>query len=511
MLRGSIHISFLMAQKPAQPSSRPPIVVIMGHIDHGKSTLLDYIRKSNVVAGEAGGITQHISAYEVVHKSGKNESRITFLDTPGHGAFQGMRSRGAKVADIAILVVSAEDGVKEQTKEAYNTIKESGIPFIVAINKIDKPNANMETTKLSLAEAGIYVEGYGGDISWVGISAKVGTGVSELLDTVLLVAELAELKGDPKKSAEGIIIESHMDPKIGTTASLIITDGTLEKGAFVVAEDSMAPVRMMSDFSGKSIDKATFSSPIRITGWTTVPNVGSVVKTYAKKKDAEEAVNKVKRIPTIQGDYERKEEGVVIIPLIIKTDVAGTLEAIEHELGKLKHERVRLKLIQKGVGAVSETDIKQALGTTTALVIAFHTKADNPAIDLASRTGVPIHHFDIIYKLTEWIEELIKERAPHIEVVEEIGQLTVLRFFSQQKEKQVIGGKVKEGKILNNSHFKIMRRDAFIGEGKVVELQQQKIKCPEVLEGTECGMMVESKFTIAERDVLVPYLVVKKQ
>jgi translation initiation factor IF-2 len=500
-----------MPHKTPQLTERPPIVVIMGHIDHGKSTLLDYIRKTNVVAGEAGGITQHISAYEVVHKSGKKESRITFLDTPGHGAFQGMRSRGAKVADIAILVVSAEDGVKAQTLEAYKTIQEAKIPFIVAINKIDKPNANMETTKLSLAEAGIYVEGYGGDVAWVGISAKVGTGVPELLDTVLLLAELAELKGDPKKSAEGIIIESNMDPKIGTTATLIITDGTLEKGSFVVAEDSMAPVRMMSDFNGKAIGEATFSSPIRITGWTSVPVVGSVVTTYTKKKDAEEAVTRVKRLPVIEADYERKEEGVIIIPLIIKTDVAGTLEAIEHEIAKIKHDRVKLKLIQKGVGMVSETDIKQALGSTTALVIAFHTKADAPAVDLASRTGVAINHFDVIYKLTEWIEEIIKERAPHIEVVEEIGQLTVLRFFSQQKEKQVIGGKVKSGKIMNNSHFKIMRRDVEIGEGKVVELQQQKIKCPEVLEGAECGMMVESKFTIAERDILVPYTIVKKQ
>ncbi len=500
-----------MQHKSAQPSSRPPIVVIMGHIDHGKSTLLDYIRKTNVVAGEAGGITQHISAYEVVHKAGKKESRITFLDTPGHGAFQGMRVRGAKVADIAILVVSAEDGVKAQTLEAYKTIQEAKIPFIVAINKIDKPNANMETTKLSLAEAGIYVEGYGGDISWVGISAKVGTGVSELLDTVLLVAELAELKGDSSKSAQGVIIESNTDPKTGTSATLIITDGTLRKGSFVVADDSMAPVRQISDFSGKAIDSASYSSPIRITGWTSVPAVGSIVYTHEKKKEAEEAVTKIKRIPLVQPDYERNEEGVVIIPLIIKTDVAGTLEAIEHEIGKLKHDRVKLKLIQKGVGMVSETDIKQALGSTTALVVAFHTKADNPAVDLASRTGVTINYFDIIYKLTEWIEEIIQERAPHIEVVEEVGQLTVLRFFSQQKEKQVIGGKVKEGKILNNSHFKIMRRDAYIGEGKVVELQQQKIKCGEVLEGAECGMMVESKFTIAERDLLVPYAVVRKQ
>jgi translation initiation factor IF-2 len=201
----------------------------------------------------------------------------------------------------------------------------------------------------------------------------------------------------------------------------------------------------------------------------------------------------------------------VIIPIIVKTDVAGTLEAIEHELGKLKHERVKLKIIQKGVGMVSESDVKLALGSSDTLVIAFHTKTDGPALDLASRTGVTIHNFDIIYKLTEWVEGIIGERAPHIEVVEELGEVLVLRFFSQQKERQVIGGKVRAGKITRDSHFKIMRRDAEIGEGKVVELQQQKIKSPEVTEGTECGLMVESKMTIAERDILIPYVVVKKQ
>src|SRR3990167_5935471 len=218
---------------------RPPIIVIMGHIDHGKSKLLDYIRKTNIVEGEAGGITQHISAYEVNHKDAKGvEKRITFLDTPGHQAFEGMRARGARVADIAVLVVSAEDGVRAQTIEAYKSIMEAKIPFIVAINKIDKPNADVNHTKQTLAEAGIYVEGYGGEVPWVAISAKVGTGVSELLDMMLLVAELAELHGDPKKNAEGVIIESHMDPKRGVTATLIVTDGTLTLGMFALAEDT---------------------------------------------------------------------------------------------------------------------------------------------------------------------------------------------------------------------------------------------------------------------------------
>lgn len=498
--------------KTTQLIERPPIIVIMGHIDHGKSKLLDYIRKTNIVEGEAGGITQHTSAYEVTHKNAQGvEKRITFLDTPGHEAFKGMRARGARVADIAVLVVSAEDGVKAQTIEAYKSIMEAKIPYIVALNKIDKPNANVEHTKQTLAEAGIYVEGYGGEIPWVAISAKVGTGVSDLLDMMLLVAELAELKGDSSKPAEGVIIESHMDPKKGITATVVLTDGTLTRGMFSLAEDALVPVRMLENFMGKSIDSATFSSPIRLTGWSKIPEVGAVVTSYAKKKDAESALANAKSHPVTPPANEAVPEGVVIIPIILKTDVAGTLEAIEHELRKLTHERVRIKLIQRGVGAISESDIKTALGTTGSLVVGFHTKTDTPAGDLASRTEITIHNFDIIYKLTEWLAEEILRRAPHVLVVEELGELRVIRFFSQQKERQVVGGRVTKGKIVSGAKFKIMRRDALIGEGKIVELQAQKIKVPEVVEGNECGLQVESKFTIAERDVLIPYVVVSKQ
>jgi len=492
---------------------RPPIIVIMGHIDHGKSKLLDYIRKTNIVEGEAGGITQHISAYEVNHKDAKGvEKRITFLDTPGHEAFQGMRARGARVADIAVLVVSAEDGVKAQTIEAYKSIMEAKIPFIVAINKIDKPNADVNHTKQTLAEAGIYVEGYGGEVPWVAISAKVGTGVNELLNMMLLVAELAELKGNLEKLAQGVVIESHMDPKRGVTATLVLYDGTLSRGMFALAEDAILPVRMMENFMGKPIESATFSSPIRLTGWSKMPEVGALVTSYTKKKDAEHALAHFAAHPVTQKKEEPLAQGVVIMPVILKTDVAGTLEAIEHELKKLHHERVRIKVVQRGVGAISESDIKVALGgNVMPLVISFHTNTDALAADLASRTGVEIHAFDIIYKLTEWLSEEMLRRAPHIEVVEELGELRVIRFFSQQKERQVVGGKVTKGKIVNGAKFKIMRRDAFIGEGKIVELQAQKIKTQEVAEGNECGLQVESKFTIAERDVLVPYVVTQQQ
>jgi len=503
-----------MSPKSPQMTERPPIIVIMGHIDHGKSTLLDYIRKSNVVATEAGGITQHISAYEVHHKDPKSgaERRITFLDTPGHAAFQGMRVRGAHVADIAILVVSAEDGVKPQTLEAYRSIKEANIPYIIAVNKIDKPNANIERTKQTLAEASIFVEGYGGDIPWVAISAKAGTGVGELLDMMLLVSDLSDLSGDPAKSGEGVVIESHMDPKRGATATVVIVDGTFKKGMYAVADTAIMPVRSMENFLGKQVDEATFSSPIRLTGWSEVPAVGAIVRTFDEKKSAEEAARTAKAAPVADPRAnEAVEEGVVVLPIILKTDVAGSLEAIEHELGKLHHERVRLKIVHRGVGTITEGDIKVALGATAPLVIGFHTKPDALASDLASRSNIEIHLFDIIYKLTEWLDATMKERAPHIDVVETLGELRVLKFFSEQKGAQVIGGRVEKGEIKKGSRFKIIRRGEEVGEGRVVELQQQKIKTSEVREGNECGLMVEAKITVAERDVLVPFVITKKQ
>ncbi|MCK5591056.1 MAG: GTP-binding protein, partial [Candidatus Pacebacteria bacterium] len=267
---------------------RPPIIVIMGHIDHGKSALLDYIRKSNVVEGEAGGITQHTSAYEVEHTTKEGDiKKITFLDTPGHEAFSDMRSRGAVVADIAILVVSAEDGVKTQTLEALRAIKDADIPYIIAINKIDKPGADIEKTKNSLSENEIYIEGYGGDIPVQPISAKTGEGIPEILDMMLLVAEMAELKGETGKRAEGIVIESKVDPQKGISATLVITNGKLERGMYVVAEDVVAPVRIFENFSGKTINEAQFSSPVTIIGWNKIPSVGSSFVSFSKKKDAE--------------------------------------------------------------------------------------------------------------------------------------------------------------------------------------------------------------------------------
>lgn len=492
---------------------RPPIVVIMGHIDHGKSSLLDYIRKSNIVEGEAGGITQHLSAYEVEHKAKDliAANRITFLDTPGHEAFSKMRARGAGVADIAILVVSAEDGVKEQTKEALRAIKEAGIPYIVAINKIDKPNADIERTKINLAENEIYLEGFGGDVPFVPISAKLGTGVPELLDMMLLVAEMENLTGDTTLPAEGIVVESHIDTKRGTSATLIITNGTLKKGMFILADESLSPVRTIENFLGKQVPEATFSSPIQITGFDSLPAVGTTFRAYDNKKDAEriqlelkEAIAKApvsKTVRTIP-----LAEDALIVPIVLKSDVAGTLEALEKELGKIERERIVIKIIAKGVGAIGENDAKLASGSNSAIILGFHTKVERGAEDIAERFGITIKTFDIIYKLSEWLSDELDRRTPKTTTEDVVGTAKILKTFSATKHKQVVGGKVLTGSLEVGAQVKIMRRDVEIGRGKIEGLQSQKLATKKVDEGNEFGMMVESKMEIAGGDVLEAFI-----
>jgi translation initiation factor IF-2 len=491
---------------------RPPIIVIMGHVDHGKTTLLDFIRKSNVVAGEAGGITQHTSAYEVEHKTKESGTKkITFVDTPGHAAFSDMRVRGAILADIAILVVSAEDGVKTQTLEALEAIKSAGIPFIIAINKIDRPNADIEKTKNSLLENQIYVEGYGGDIPCLPISAKTGKGVPELLDMILLVAEVAEFKGNPNVNAEGIVVEANVDSKKGITATLVITNGTLKKGMCVVAEDCFAPVRLLEDFSGKKIESAQFSSPISIVGWNKIPRVGAIFTSCENKKEAEACALSCKKDTTVSPVLQnRSADDGFYIPVVLKADVAGTLEAVKGEIKKVSTEEAPIRVISVGVGAITENDIKMAAGTKNAIVIGFNTEADSGARILAEQSNVIIQTFNIVYKLTEWLEEEVKNRKPKKEVDEVVGKIKVLKTFSRQKDVEVLGGKVIEGSVKTNGHIRIVRRENIIGEGKILELQSQKIKIGEVKEGTEFGAQIESKMEIAAGDILEYFIKVIK-
>lgn len=502
--------------------SRPPVVVVMGHVDHGKSTLLDYIRKTNVVESEVGGITQRISAYEVLHPEGKpgasngasqdEYKKITFLDTPGHEAFSKMRERGAKVADIAILVVSATEGVKTQTVEAWKAIVEARLPVIVAINKIDKPEANVEKTKMELAEHEIYLENFGGKVPFAEISAKTGAGVDNLLSLVLLLGEMENWTGNPNVPAEGLVIETHLDPKRGIEATLIIKNGSLEKGNFVVGEGAMVSTRMIEDFKGKAIDKATFSSPIRLVGWNKMPQVGSAFKSFKNKREAEAYVLDFTRAPTPKGVGVPTESvgNKKIIPIVLKADVAGSLEAIEKEINKVKNESAEFRVVSRGTGAVTESDIKSIASGENVLIIAFNVKTDKSAVELAEKRGMTISYFDIIYKITEWLENEMETRRPRIETVETTGKAKIIRAFSRTKERQIVGGKVFQGQIVLNSTVKILRRDFEIGRGKIVNLEKNKVKVKEVEEGSEFGMMIESKMEIVAGDVVESWSVVQK-
>ncbi|MSR71509.1 MAG: translation initiation factor IF-2 [Candidatus Taylorbacteria bacterium] len=485
---------------------RPPVVVIMGHIDHGKSTLLDYIRKSNIVAGEAGGITQHLGAYEVLH----NGKKITFLDTPGHEAFCGIRTRGATVADIAILVVSAEDGVKPQTIEALNCIKNAKLPYIVAMNKIDKPDANIERTKQNLAENEIYLEGYGGDIPGVPISALKGTGMPELLDMILLVSEMSELKGDPNKNAHGTVIEANLDNKKGISATLIIKDGTLKSGLFVVAGESLSPVRIMEDSIGKKIKEAGPSAPIKIIGFNKIPEAGSPFITCESKKEAEKLAEENRLLSKLSIKSEVDETEKVIIPLIIKADALGSLEGIKHELEKLKYDLVAIKIIHEGIGDIAESDIKIAGNKQNIVVVGFNVDADSKAKAVAERNGIDIKMFNIIYKITEYLAEIAKSRTPKVYTDESTGVAKIIRIFSKNKDKQVLGGKVQTGTLEVGSEVKVLRRDTEIDRGRIRELQSQKIKTSEVREGFEFGAMVECKMEIMPGDKIEAFKTVEK-
>jgi translation initiation factor IF-2 len=502
--------------KEATIMTRPPVIVVMGHIDHGKSSLLDYIRKSNIIAGEAGGITQHVSAYEVEHK-GEDGSmhKITFLDTPGHEAFGGLRKRGVKVADIAILVVSAEDGVKPQTIDALKCIKEAGIPYIVAINKIDLSSANIERTKQSLAEHEIFVESYGGEVPAIPVSAKTGEGIPQLLDMMLLVSEMGQLSADHSSLASGIVLESRLDPKKGISATLIIRSGIMKMGNYIVSGDAIAPLRIMENFLGKNIKEALVSSPVVVIGWSKQPKVGEIFHTFESRKEAENFALKASAKISEEKDNKRSstptEKKTIVIPLVLRTDVIGSLEAILEKISKLKNDSVEFNVIQEGIGAISENDVKLALANPLTLVVGFHTKADTRAVVLAENMNITIHQFDIIYKLLEWLENLLSERKPHVEVEESTGLAKVVRVFSVNKDKQIIGGKVESGTLIAGSGVKIMRRDAHVGDGKIKGLQRLKEKANEAEEGQEFGAMIESKIELAPGDRLESVKIVKKQ
>lgn len=487
---------------------RPPIVTVMGHIDHGKSTLLDYIRKTKVTETEAGGITQHLSAYEVVHttESGAKE-RITFLDTPGHAAFQHLRSRGSSVADLAILVVSAEDGVKPQTLQALSAIQDAGIPYLVAINKIDKPNANIDRTIASLIENEIYLEGMGGNIPYAKISAKTGEGVSELLDLLLLAAEMEELRGDADTPASGLVIESHCDSRTGISATLIIKNGTMRQGEYVVAGGAYAPLRMLHDFKGESLESATFSSPIAVVGFSDTPPVGEAFSTVATKKEAE--VLAAAYVPTLvattnTGAGMAEGGDTHELPIVVKADVVGSLEAVVQTIRNSSTDRLSLKIVREGVGTVTEGDVKQVVGVDTkGFIVGFSVDVEPAARELAERQSIEIATFSIIYELAAWLEAAVKTRTPVREVEHELAKGTVLKVFSSAKNSHLVGGRIAFGELTVGQKVKVMRADAAVGTGVVESLRQGKAITERVREGDEFGAQIACDVDLEARDELV--------
>ncbi|MDP3947468.1 MAG: GTP-binding protein [bacterium] len=504
---------------------RPPVVVVMGHVDHGKTTLLDYIRKANVAAKEAGGITQSIGAYEIVHtqidadrnadqrgydvsvnpRSSQRESaarRITFIDTPGHEAFSKMRERGAHVADLAIVVVAADDGVKPQTKEVLQLLKESNTPFVVAINKIDKNNADLERVKQDLASQNVLLEGFGGSVSWQAISAKTGEGVDELLDLVLLASDVQELTYDPRVGAEGVVIEAKLDRQRGNEVSVIVLNGTLREGDEIMAGTAAGKVKILDNFLGERAKELAPSSPALIFGFKTLPQVGETFmagKVELVEMKLEEKKKGIMPRPAGPASTRLGEAGEKpTLPLILRADYVGTLEALSELIRNLPEHDIVPVIVAEGVGDVGDGDVQFAIATG-ATIIGFRVKTGKGAERLAEAHGIRTVTSNIIYELIKTIEEaLVKGKAAVVG-----GELEVLALFSQKGNKQVVGGKVVQGAIKNRVQVEIMRKESVLGRGKIMNLQAQRQDVSEVEEGKECGLMIESGVVIQVGDRLV--------
>ena len=471
--------------------TRPPVVVILGHVDHGKTKLLDYIRKSNVVASEAGGITQHIGAYQAITTSGGKEQLITFLDTPGHEAFSAIRSRGTTVADIGILVVAADEGPKPQTKEAIELLQKAEMPFVVAINKIDKPEANVQKVKQRLADEGVLLEDWGGKVPAVEVSAETGQNVEQLLEIVALIAELEELKANPDSLARGVVIESHLDNQRGAVGTLLVLDGTLKTSDWIVLGNEIARVKAMEDFRGQQIKTALPAQPVRVLGWEAVPAIGQSFQAVESKKEAEKLATQKIETVTALFDYELEEKPIFderpVLNIILKADVQSSLEAIDKTIGAIPREKINLKVVDHGVGKISDGDIKAAI-PTQALVIGFNAGIEKQAEVLADRESIQIHNFSIIYELVE----LIRERMEVLLVPEkkrtDIGQIEILAIFEKSERFQIIGGKVISGKMRKGAEMELNRNGETLMTGKIGQLQQGKVDVEEVVQGMECGI-----------------------
>ncbi len=486
----------------------PPVVTIMGHVDHGKTSLLDTIRKTKVAAGEAGGITQHIGAYQV-EVSGK---KITFLDTPGHEAFTAMRARGAQVTHIVIIVVAADDGVMPQTREAISHAQAAKVPIIIALNKIDKANANPDHVKQQLAEMGVVIEEYGGDIICVPVSARKGTGIDELLDYILLVAEIQDIKANPNRLATGVIIEARLEKNSGPTATVLVQQGTLKMGDNIIVGALAGKVRAMFNDRGKRIQKAPPSTPVSIIGLPEVPQAGDQLEVTADEKTAKQRAQleaeKRKSESTPLGQvsldtlYTQMQEGKVKeLNIVLKCDVQGSAEALKNALSKLSEENIKVRLIHEGIGNISETDVHLA-AASDAVVIGFNVKADGAAQRQAQKEGVDIRYYNVIYKLTDEIQAALTGmlEPTYREVIE--GHAEVVQTFKAGKTTVIAGCRVIDGKLSRSSQARVMRKDEKVHEGKIESIRRGKDDVREVATGYECGIVLEDFIAFETGDII---------
>ncbi|MBI4132778.1 MAG: translation initiation factor IF-2 [Candidatus Sungbacteria bacterium] len=486
------------AEKTGSIATRPPIVVVMGHIDHGKTTLLDRIRATKVAEREAGGITQAIGAYQAEHKGKK----ITFIDTPGHEAFSAMRARGARVADIAVLVVAADEGVKPQTEEALRNIRESELPFVVAINKIDRPNADPNRVKKELADKEVLVEGFGGTVPVAELSAKSGEGVETLLETILLLAELEELKSDASKCGQGVVIESHLDPRRGAAATLLLEDGVVKRGDYLVIGDQSTPVRIFENFLGQPIDEAHAAEPIRITGFSRIPELGekfTVCRTRGEAEVARSHAASAGLRPTAANEKTR-ESGKHIVNIILKTDMLGSKEALEDTLAKVGSAELANRILKSEVGDVTESDVKLASASKNTIVVGFNVKVPPSIQELAERNEVMIVSKNIIYELIDAVKAAMIERAPAETRRVDLGRAKILALFKEEPGKQIVGGRVETGRIEASARFDIIRNQVKIGGGRVAGLQSQRRDTDAVPEGQEFGLKADVSIPLAVGD-----------
>lgn len=504
-----------IVDNPEDLEERPPVVTIMGHVDHGKTTLLDTIRKTNVASGEAGGITQAIGAYQIEYQGKK----ITFIDTPGHAAFTEMRARGASITDIVVIIVAADDGVMPQTKEAIDHAKAAGVPIIVAVNKIDKPTANVERVLTEMSNNGIQPEQWGGDVMFVNISAITGEGIDDLLERILLLSEIGELKANPNRYASGTVIESKLDKNSGVVTNILIQNGTLRLGDPIVVGTIFGKVRTLKNDKGENLVEALPSMPVSITGLSESPSAGDKFMAFESEKKAKKVAaqreliekekrNKPKTAVSLDDLFSRVAEGEKEVNIILKTDVKGSEEAVKNALLKLDVEGIKINVISSGIGAISESDISLA-DASKAIIIGFNIRPEHKIADMAKDKGVDIRLYDIIYKVVEEMEAALKGKLEPEYEEKVLGEAEVRKIFKFSKVGTIAGSYVTEGIIRRGAKARVIRDGVVVNDSVIASLAREKDQVKEVKQGLECGITIENFNDIKEKDVIEAYEVVE--